>query len=375
VSVRTRWVTSIDGLRALGHSYDAMVLSAGDAGLFYQLGWLERAWPYYRARLGGSICFLIAEHHNQPVALAPLVFRTKGWAHARQRVLGFLGGTWDELDNWMPAILVATGDPNERHSIMTTLAETIARQPWDLLDLRFVRDSCSSLEALRARFPKFRAAPHRLTTPRARIEGGWAPYWAGRSRRLLRMIERGRTRAADDRLPLVHEVTTTVPIERRREAGTLHLARQRQLRAAGRARSSPFEDAGAEQVLWSLIDWAAAHGQLRAHWLRLGDRTAAYALALHHAGTTFAYFNAIDPAAERYHPGTLLLAGMIEREVSEHGARVVDMMLGANLVKSLFATEELANTQLTVVNPGRLRSKISDLWVRAARSVARRVRR
>ena len=60
------------------------------------------------------MCFLIAEHHNGPVALAPLVLRTKGWAHARQRVLGFLGGTWDELDNWMPAILVATQDPDER---------------------------------------------------------------------------------------------------------------------------------------------------------------------------------------------------------------------------------------------------------------------
>ena len=40
------------------------------------------------------------------------------------------------------------------------------------------------------------------------------------------------------------------------------------------------------------------------------------------------------------------LAGLIEREATEHGAAVIDMMAGANLTKSLFATEELTNTRL-----------------------------
>ena len=123
------------------------------------------------------------------------------------------------------------------------------------------------------------------------------------------------------------------------------------------------------------MDCATSHGQLRAHWLRLGDRTAAYVIALHHAGTTFAYLNAIDPSAERYHPGSVVLAGLIEREASAHGAAVIDLMVGANLTKSLFATEELTNTQLTVVNPHRLRASASDMWIRAAGALVRRLGR
>jgi hypothetical protein len=42
---------------------------------------------------------------------------------------------------------------------------------------------------------------------------------------------------------------------------------------------------------------------------------------------------------------------MIEREATEHGAVVIDLMAGANLTKTLFATEELALTNLSVVNP------------------------
>jgi hypothetical protein len=59
---------------------------------------------------------------------------------------------------------------------------------------------------------------------------------------------------------------------------------------------------------------------------------------------------------------------LIEHEATVHGARVIDMMIGTNLTKSLFATEELANRRLSVVNP-RLRSRLSDLWIRAARAV------
>jgi CelD/BcsL family acetyltransferase involved in cellulose biosynthesis len=375
VTIHARWVTSIDELRELGPRYDAMVLAAGDAGLFYQLGWLERAWPYYRERLGGTLSFLVAEQRGELVALAPLALNTKSWARARQRVLGFVGGTWDELDNWMPGFLFATRRPDEQANVMSVFAETIARRNWDLLDLRFVRDSCPGLEALRSRFPKLRTTPHPLTTPRARLEAGWAPYWAGRSKRLLRILERGRNRAAEDGLSLVHEVTSDVPAERRGETEAIHRARQAQLRASGLVRSSPFEDPHAQRVFWSLVEWAAAQGQLRAHWLRLGERTVAYILVLNHAGTAFAYFNAIDPAAERYHPGSLILAGMIQREATEYGAAVVDMMVGANLTKTLFATEELAHTHLSVVNTSQFSSRAKDAWIRAARVVSRQLPR
>ena len=264
----------------------------------------------------------------------------------------------------MPAFLFATRELGEQAHIMSAFAEAIERRRWDLLELRFVRATCPSHEVLRPRFPGLRATPDPLVTPRARLESGWAPYWAGRSQRLMRILERGRKRAAEDGLRLVHEVTLDVPIERRAEAEAIHQARQDRIRASGRLRNSPFEDPHATLVFWSLADWAAARGQLRVHWLRLGDRTAAYVIVLHHAGTTFAYFNAIDPAAERYHPGSLVLAGMIEREVKEHGAVVIDMMIGANLTKTLFATEELAHTHLSVVNPHQLRSRAKDAWIR-----------
>lgn len=372
MNIHAHWVTSIDELSALGPRYDALVLSAGDGGLFYQREWLKRVWPYYKARLGGTLSFLIAEQGGELVGLAPLSLRTKDWAHARQRVLGFIGGTWDELDNWMPGFLFATRVASEQASIMSLFAETIARDRWDLLELRLVRPSCPSPEVLRTQFPGLHATSDRLTTPRACLEGGWAPYWAGRSKRLIRILERGRTRAAEDGLSVAHEVTPDVPIARRCEIEAIHRTRQVRIRASGRARNSPFEESRAQQVFWSLVDWASSQRQLRTHWLRLGDRTAGYVIALHHANTTFAYFNAIDPTAERYHPGSLILAGMIEREATEHGAVVIDMMAGANLTKTLFATEELALTNVSVVNPDQRLARTKNAWVRMARELRRR---
>jgi len=371
--ITTRHVTSIGGLQALGPGYDAMVLAAGAAGLFYQQAWLERVWPYYRARLGGALSFVIAEHGGRPVGLAPLVLRREGWSHARRRVLSFIGGTSDELDNWMPAFLFATARPDEQAAIMAAFLEAIAQQPWDLLDLRFVRDASPGRDVLQARFPGLRATPDRLTTPLVCVED-WPAYRASRSKRLTRMLERGRTRADQDRVTIAHEVTPGVPAERRGEAAAIHRSRQDQLRSTGRVRSSPFDDRDTERVFWELVDWVTSQGQLRAHWLRIADRTAAYVIVLHHAGTSFAYFNAIDPAAERYHPGNLILAGLIEREATEYGATVIDLMAGANLTKSLFATEEVTHSRLSVVHPGRLRSWASDTWIRAARAIARRPR-
>ena len=374
-SIQVHPLTSIDELSGLGPRYDAMVLSAGDGGLFYQRAWLERVWPHYRARLGATLSFLIAEQDGDFVGLAPLALRTKDWAHARQRVLEFIGGTWDELDNWMPGFLFATRVPGEQADVMRAFAQTMARQRWDLLELRLVRASCPSREVLQAQFRGLRATPESLTTPRARIDSDWTSYWAGRSKRLTRIVERGRKRAAEDGVSIVHEVTSEIPVARRGEVEAIHGARQAQLRASGRARNSPFEDPHAAQVFWSLLDWASSRGSLRMHWLRVADRTAAYVVALHHANTTFAYFNAIDPSAERYHPGSLILASLIEHEVTEHGAVVIDMMAGANLTKALFATEDLVLTNMSVVNPDRPLAQTKHAWIRVARELTQRLRR
>jgi CelD/BcsL family acetyltransferase involved in cellulose biosynthesis len=367
MSIHARWISSIDELRAFGPRYDTMVLAAGEAGLFYQLGWLERVWPYYQARHGGTLSFLVAEQRGELVALAPLMIVTKGWAHARQRVLTFIGGTQDELDNWMPGFLFATREHGEQAQVMTVFADAIADVPWDLLDLPLVRAACPGRPALLARFPRMGTAPERLTTPRARLDGGWNAYQDGRNKRLMRILARGSKRAAEDGLDLVHEVTDNVPAGRRDEVEAIHQARQARIREAGRARSSPFDDPGARRAFWSLIDWSAAQAQLRAYWLRLGSRTIAYVIVLHHAGTSFAFFNAIDPAAEKYHPGSLILAELIRSEATDFGAVVIDMMAGANLTKKLFATEELAHVHLSVVRPDRFSSAAKDAWIRFVR--------
>lgn len=374
MNIQARWIRSIHELRALGPRYDAMVLAAGDAGLFYQLGWLERAWPYYQARLGGTLSFLVAEQGGDLVALAPLMTVTKGWTHARQRVLKFIGGSQDEIDNWMPGFLFAAHEPDEQAQVMKKFADAIADGHWDLLDLRLVRAESPGLPALLARFPRMRTAPERLTTPRARLDDGLNGYQNSRNKRLMRILARGSKRADDDGLILVHEVTSDVPVGRRDEVEALHRARQDRIREAGRARSSPFEDPGARRAFWSLLDWAAARSQLRAYWLRLGSRTIAYVIVLHHAGTSFAYFNAIDPAAEKFHPGSLILAELIRSEAANFGAVVIDLMAGVNLTKQLFATEELAHVHLSVVRPGRFSSAAKDAWVRIARQLSQRLR-
>jgi len=375
VTIQTLLIESVAGLTELGPRYDALVRGAGDAGVFYEIGWLERAWPYYHRRLGGTMAFVIAEQGDALVGLAPLVLVTRSWTQARRRLLGFVGGTGDELANWMPAFLFASEDAHERPRIMSALADGISQLAWDQLDLRSVRDACPSVKVLGDRLSGLSAERERLTTPRVRLDGGWDRYWAGRSKRLLRMIDRGLSRAAADGLAVRHDVTPGVPLASRQSAAALHRARQDQVRSAGRARNSPFDSPQDEAVFWSLIDWATERGSARTHWLTIGDRVAAYIVTLHCGGTTFTYLNAMDPSADRYHPGSLVLAGLIEREATEYGAGVIDLMAGANLTKSLFATEELQSTRISVVNQERLVSRARAAWVQAARRVAARLGR
>ena len=133
-------------------------------------GWNARG-PITTPASEGRCCFLIAERQRALVALAPLVLRTERWSHARRRVLGFIGGTWDELDNWMPAFLFATSDATraggdhgrvggrhraESRGTCSTCGSSGTRAP--------VMPSCAR------DFPALRATPDRLTTPRARLE-------------------------------------------------------------------------------------------------------------------------------------------------------------------------------------------------------------
>jgi hypothetical protein len=367
MSICTRWITTIDDLRSLGPQYDAMVLATGAAGLFYQLGWLERVLPYYQARLGEDPAFLLAEQSGRLTALAPLGLRTRSWTHARQRVLSFIGGTGDELGNWLPGFLFAAHEPGGRAEVMSVFARAFVRERWDLIDLHFVKAAGSCRLALERELPGLRTTAERLATPRVCLPQGWQRYWETRSPRLLRVLERGEKRLRADGLGMKHQITAGVPAQRRGGVEAIHRARQERIRRAGRARNSPFDHPQSRAVFWSLVDWATAQGQLRAHWLWLGDQVAAYVIVLAHAGTSFAYFNAIDPAMERYHPGSLLLAALIEAEASGHGAQVVDLMLGANLTKSLFATEELAHVHLAAAHPLRRVALAKDTWIRWVR--------
>jgi len=364
VTIAVRWIHSLAELRALGQRYDRMVLDAGPAGLFYQLGWIERAWPYFHIKLGGSLAFLVATRGAEIVGVAPLALRNKDWAHAKQRVLQVVGGTNDELDNWVPEILTAGVD---RAECMRALGDGIAASSWDLLELRLLRDETAGL--IGASFPGISSVVDPLATPRVALDGGWAEYRAKLPKRLTRMLDRGHKRAREEGVTVVHEVTTGVPAERRADAELLHRARQDQIRQSGRARSSPFDEPASRAVFWRLMDWATEQGHLRAHWMSVGGKLAAFILALHHAGTTYAYFNAIDPAADRFSPGNLVLAAMIEREATDHGAKIVDLMAGANLTKSLFATEEVTNRDLAMVNPARVIARAKDGWIRGAKAL------
>ena len=65
-----RWISSLNELRALGDRHDRFVLEAGDHGLFYQIGWLERLWPAYRITPNDRLAFLRVERRGRPIGLA-----------------------------------------------------------------------------------------------------------------------------------------------------------------------------------------------------------------------------------------------------------------------------------------------------------------
>ncbi len=371
MTIRVRLITSPTELTALGERYERMVLAAGPSGMFYRADWIERVWPYYRQQHGATIAFLLAERGSDLVGLAPLQLRTKDWKHAHQRVIEFLGATHDELDNWSPGFLFADPDPREQSECVEAFIALLLdhSRAWDLIDLRLVPNTCPTRQALRAALPGLIEVENPIQKAVVRLDCGWAAYRASRKKRLLRMLDRGERRLSEDGVRVTYDVSTSVTPERMRTVETIHRARQNQLRAVDYPRNSPFDNLSSASVFWSLVATAEAHSHLRAHWLLFNGRPAAFILAMSHAGTTFCFFNAIAPAADKYHPGNLLLARFIEHESTHHGVTLVDLMPGPNLSKELFSTEMQSYVQIQVPNPKHLLARTRCGWVKNAKQV------
>ena len=351
--VRVRWIGSTAELKALGERYDRFVLAASPLGMFYRSAWIECVWPYYEAQEGGKLAFLVAEKGDEIVGLAPLQIKTRRWVYANQRVFTFLGGTGDELDNWVPQFLFADTRPEEQAACARALVESILAHSneWDELNFGTFPEDCPSRSALRAALPVNQESNCLNQIPIARLDDGPEPYFRSRGKRLTRMLVRAERRLDEDGVSAIFAVETQLSAERKGAVEAIHLARQNQLRAGGEPRTSPFDDSASAAVFWRLMAIAETCGHLRAHWLLLDGVPAAFVLAMCHADAAVLFLNAFSPEAEKYHPGVLLLSRLIDHEAKLQRTKLIDFMAGSNLAKELYATHMRSLGSFRAENP------------------------
>jgi CelD/BcsL family acetyltransferase involved in cellulose biosynthesis len=127
-------LTTLDQLRDLSESWDALIEHASDANTFLTPAWLLSWWEAYRPP--ASLMAISASLEGRLVGLAPMMLKVERRHGVAMRCLRFIGDGTFETDH---STLVA--DAAEPERVHVALLDELLRQPWDVAVLANVPES------------------------------------------------------------------------------------------------------------------------------------------------------------------------------------------------------------------------------------------
>ncbi len=343
--MQTRIVEDATEFGALAGPWQALVQAAG-ARPFQEFGWAA-AWLRTLGTLDGRRLRVITLWDGDKLrAVLPLTSRR----HKYVRLLEWVGArTIDYCD----ALFDPTLDPSLiAQELRAALA---AHGGFDVLRLGQVRNDAVITPMVESMAPWVETLQHALNVPLTWDSG--AAWLQSRSKNLRAQIRKREKRLAEAGF----EFRVLQPQEPHGEIVETLLAQKRAWLTARNMPSVLNEPQGGE-FLHAVCDEMAKSGALRASALQSQDkRVAACNLSFFRGGHLYSYLSSYDVAMADYGAGSLLRQRLL-MWACDQGARVFDLLIGAEAYKKDFAAASVPIRTLVVAR---------GLLGRAARSYYR----
>jgi CelD/BcsL family acetyltransferase involved in cellulose biosynthesis len=282
------WLPEIHAAIApIAAEWDALADRVGSPP-FLRPGWFAAWWDAFGA---GSLEILALRHDGSLAAVLPLARRF---------------GVLRSLSNWHTPAFAPVAEPAAEPALASQLLARDARQ----IALSFV-DPGTPLVRNCLQGANRRPLVHLLQrSPFLTLDGTWQEFERSRVSSRHRALIRRRRRQLEDAGPLTVEICD----------GGSHLDRRLGEAYAveasswkGEAGTAITSRAATTRFYTAVARWAAARGELRLIFLRVGDRAIAVDFSLEAAGTHYLLKTAYDPAFRRFGPGAVLRHDMVAR--------------------------------------------------------------
>lgn len=367
-AIRVELVESLDRLAAESAAYDALLASAAPGrSFFYRLDTMRAMAPVFAE--GRTPFFLLAWHGGQLIGIAPFTLERKPLSRAGVRRLSLWGSDGDVIGVEGELVIRASHVDACVHAFRDALAGPLARR-FDVIDLRFFRESSPTLDALRRALVGATWFTEVVRAHQVDLDGTVEQYRATRSHGHMKKIAQLERRLAREHVVELR-VTQRLTATERDAIMRLHSARQRELSDKGWQRTAVFADAASRRALEALLELGATAGSAR-HTLLLADgQLIGFLLAFVEGPTLIAHVTAVDTAFGRFRPGSLLHWAVIQHEFSRGEVSRVELGPGTTQIKQIFATTAYTPQRMRWVPPGALLSRLRcATWTRlvAARS-------
>lgn len=166
--------------RAAADEWNALVRRSRADSVFLRHEWFDSAWRWLRK--AARLHLLSVYRGGALIGVCPLIFRLRRQGGMRLRSLEFLA-----VPDTQACDIIAA--PRDYAEVTTAIARVLheSRQEWDMVDLRPIPAASPTLEVLPAALAEHDLAAAALSSgqsPFVRLEGDWASFYRGRSRRL-----------------------------------------------------------------------------------------------------------------------------------------------------------------------------------------------
>ncbi len=353
-------VVPIDSLAALqSHraAYDAFIQTLPDScRIFHSLDWIESMFPLYCPE-PGQFLFLLAFKGEQLVGVAPFYFQ------GSRRLRGLIG----KLTSWgaIRASLMVEADlliPDAANTEECTAAflDCLFRSgavKVDCLDLRYLRPETATYDALRRALPGATVTRESMDSYQVDLTKPYAEFLGTRSKSMVQQLAR-RDRALARDFGYTFEGKDEVNETEWQEIIALHIARQSELIAGGRDRSSLFGDTLSRTCYRSVLEKLAARNLTCFYLLKARGITIAFSIVLRAGPVLIWHLTAFDSAYAKYSPGKLVVLKIIEAEINAGRHSRMDMMPGVTRVKTDFCDIKHPRMRLFAGNTTSLKSMV-----------------
>ncbi len=330
MNLTTRRIDTREELLSLEPVWNELLAASGSDTVFLTHEWMDSYWKHFIGRRDPFV--LVLENGRDVVGLAPMAVNRTGFL----RGVEFLGGYHADYQD---VILL----PEYREEGLRTFLDDLspARNGWDLIDMRKIRDNSPNLPFLGALCSRDREgsvlARHDVA-PFLGIRESWNEYVGRLSRKMMKDTERQTRRLGRLGELVIDEARTPGEIDR---LLVLYHRQKGNRRYSGNVARDSLGTGEGKSFLRDIAQKAYKNGWLNLSYLALESLSEPLAISVsfRYRGTFLYWLPSINSRYLSYAPGRVLLLSLL-RDSFDRGLEVFDFLCGAEPYKYRWLTED-----------------------------------